>query len=117
MPTIAVVNNEESTRRIIRMVLRKEGYRVREYADTESAQELLDLPADLAILDRTNSPLSGPELFRLIRQRWSMPVVFISGNGGLLMRELAKLSYKPQGVIDLPFANAELIEVVKRHVR
>jgi len=81
MSTIAVVNNEESTRRFIRETLRKEGYRVREYADTHSAQELLDLPADLAILDRTNSPLTGPELFRLIRQRWSMPVVFISGNG------------------------------------
>jgi DNA-binding response OmpR family regulator len=113
MPTIAVVNNEESIRRFVREALREEGYRVREYADTESAQELLDLPADLAILDRTNYPLKGPELFRLIRQRWSMPVVFVTGSP-LLEKELAAMRHKPQAVLDLPIMPADIVVTVKR---
>ena len=114
MPTIAIVNNEDSTRTIIRRLLREAGYRVREYVDTESALELCERPADLAILDRTNYPLKGPQLFVRIRAHNNMPVVFASGNGYMLEKELALLHVQPQAVIDLPFMNADVLDTVRR---
>ena len=113
MTTIAIVNNDDRTRGIIRRLLREAGYRVREYADTESALELCEHPADLAILDRTNRPLKGPELFVRIRARNAMPVVFASGSS-MLEEELAQLHVQPRAVIDLPFMNTEFLETVRR---
>jgi two-component system response regulator ChvI len=114
MTTVAIVNNEDRTRAIIRRILREAGYHVREYHDTESALELCEYPADLAILDRTNAPLKGPELFVRIRAHTAMPIMFVSGNGYILEKELAQLKVQPEAVIDLPFDNSEFLDVVRR---
>ncbi len=114
MTTIAIVNNEDRTRAIMRRLLREAGYHVREYHDTESALELCEYPADLAILDRTNAPLKGPELFVRIRAHTAMPVMFVSGNGYMLEQELAQLTLQPEAVVDLPFMSADFLDAVRR---
>ncbi len=63
MPSIAIVNNEDWLRDFLARALKAEGYAVRTYANTADALTLCEQPADLAILDRTNPPLGGVELF------------------------------------------------------
>jgi len=76
--TIAIVNNERNIRTWLRLAFSAEGFKVLEYADTATALELLEDPADLALIDKTNPPLGGVELFKRLRARHRMPVIFLS---------------------------------------
>ncbi|MBS0234247.1 MAG: response regulator [Proteobacteria bacterium] len=117
--TIAIVNNERNIVTSLRMALEAEGFKVRGYADTASALALLGDPADLAFLDKTNPPLGGVELFKRLRARHRMPVIFLSAWAEELEEEHKGTDLEAEGYIPTPFSQrlviAHVREVLRRH--
>lgn len=67
--TVAVVDDDASIRRLIGLVLRRNGYGLLESASAEEAREkLASEPWDLIVLDRRLPDADGVELCRQIRQ-------------------------------------------------
>lgn len=118
-PTIAIINNERNILTSLRMAFEAEGFRVRCYSDTASALALLEDPADIALLDKTNPPLGGVELFRRLRARHAMPVIFLSGWSDELLEEYRGTDLEAEGYHSTPFSQravvAEVKQLLQRH--
>ncbi len=116
--TIAIVNNERNIVTSLRMALEAEGFRVRGYTDTVSALALLEDPADLALIDKTNPPLGGVELFKRLRARHRMPVIFLSAWAEELEEEHKGTELEAEDYIPTPFSQrlviANISEVLRR---
>ncbi len=69
---------------------------------------LLEHPADLALLDKTNPPLGGVELYRRLRERSAMPIVFVSG----WAEELEAGGIGADGYVGLPLSRKALLRAV-----
>jgi two-component system nitrogen regulation response regulator NtrX len=80
-PRVLIVDDEKNIQRTLGMVLRSEGYRVRESGRGEEALELLEeSPADLVLLDVNLPGIDGIEVLKRIRARHpEVSVVLISG--------------------------------------
>lgn len=117
--TIAIVNNERNIVTSLRMTLEAQEFRVRGYTDTVSALALLDDPADLALLDKTNPPLGGIELFKRLRARHRMPVIFLSAWAEELEEAYKGTELEAEGYVPTPFSQrflvAYILEVLHRH--
>jgi len=112
-PTIAVVNNEQHILTSLRMCLEAQQFKVRTYANTADALELLENPADLALIDKTNPPLGGIELYRRIRARHSMPVIFLSTWAEEIEEELCGTGLEAEDYISLPFSQMHVVERIR----
>jgi len=115
--TIAIVNNERNIVTSLRMAFEAEGFRVRGYADTASALQLIDDPADLALIDKTNPPLGGIELFKRLRARHRMPVIFLSAWAEELEEEHKGTDLQAEGYIPTPFSQRLVISCVRDLLR
>ena len=112
-PTIAIVNNETSIVRSLGILLEREQFCVRSYSNTHDALELIDCPADLALLDKTNPPLGGMELYRRLRARHAMPVIFLSAWADEIEEQLRGTGQEANAYIQLPFSQRHVIDVIK----
>lgn len=115
--TIAIVNDERNILTSLRMAFDAEGYRVRCFADTASALQLLDDPADLAFIDKTNPPLGGIELFRRLRARHRMPIVFLSAWSEDLEIAHRGGDLEADGYIETPFSHRRIIQFTRDILR
>src|SRR5688572_12650416 len=80
--TLAIVDDDEGVRTALRRLLRSIGYQVRVFASAEE-YELSDAAPDCLIVDLRMPGLNGLELRERLRMRGlSIPVVFITGDGG-----------------------------------
>ena len=80
--TIALVDDDRNILTSVSMTLEQEGFQVRTYTDGESAlQGLTARPVDLAVLDIKMPRMDGMELLQRLRQRSSMPVIFLTSQG------------------------------------
>jgi FixJ family two-component response regulator len=80
---ISIVDDDESVRESLPDLLRSFGYEARAFASAEAflASGLVDTTKCL-VLDIAMPGMSGPELYaEMIRQRRTVPVIFITGNG------------------------------------
>lgn len=80
-PRVAIVDDEPSIRRLLRVILEKEGYQIAEYEDGESllAEEG---EIDAVCLDLGLAGMSGLEVLRHLQARdASIPVLMITGDG------------------------------------
>jgi two-component system, OmpR family, response regulator ChvI len=112
---IAVVNDEAALLEGLTYNLRDEGYEVRLYDNTADALELIERPADIALLDKSNYPFDGVELYRRLRQEVNMPIVFLSAWAHDIPDELRERQLPAaEGYISCPFALSELFATVKR---
>ncbi|MBS0251531.1 response regulator [Hyphomicrobium sp. B1] len=116
-PTLAIVNDERNIVTSLRMAFEAEGFRVRGYADTASALQLINDPADLALLDKTNPPLGGIELFKRIRARHRMPVIFLSAWAEELEEEFKGTALQAEGYLATPFSQRSVISCVRDILR
>lgn len=118
-PTIAIVNNERNLDTSLRMTFEAEGFRVRTYQDTGTALELLDNPADIALLDKTNRPLDGIAFFKRLRTRHRMPVIFLTPWAEEVEEELRGTTWEAEAYIESPFSQRALVakvhEVLREH--
>ena len=79
MATIALVDDDRNILTSVSILLESEGYDVETYNDVQSALDAFNrkLP-DLAVLDIKMPRMDGMELLQRLRQKTSMPVIFLT---------------------------------------
>src|SRR3954447_3093714 len=115
--TIALVDDDRNILTSVSMTLEQEGYLVRTYTDGESAlQGLTARPVDLAVLDIKMPRMDGMELLQRLRQRSSMPVIFLTSKDEEV-DELMGLRLGADDYITKPFSQRLLIERIRALLR
>lgn len=113
-PCIFIVDDDGGIRSSLSRALQTRGYRTRVFA---SAQEFLDSDASdqhgCLILDYGMPGMTGLELQqRLIAQRRKLPIIFITGHGGV--REAVEaMKYGAIDFLEKPFQQALLIQRIE----
>jgi two-component system response regulator ChvI len=116
-PTIALVDDDRNILTSVSMTLEQEGFQVRTYTDGESAlQGLLSRPVDLAVLDIKMPRMDGMELLQKLRQRSTLPVIFLTSKDDEL-DELMGLRLGADDYITKPFSQRLLIERIRALLR
>jgi DNA-binding response OmpR family regulator len=115
---ILVVDDDLTTRKMLRFVLEQQGgHRVLEAADGASAQQVLAAETfDLAMIDVVMPGMDGLELCKRIRATSNMPIVVVSARGDIQSRvrglQLGADDYLPK-----PFDPSELAARVEAVLR
>lgn len=106
--TILVVDDEATIREVLRRYLEREGYRVVEAADGESALAAIDEaePA-LIVLDLMLPGVDGLEIARSLREVHSIPIVMLTARGELSDR-IEGLELGADDYIVKPFSPREV---------
>ncbi|HMK79151.1 MAG TPA: response regulator transcription factor [Xanthobacteraceae bacterium] len=114
---VLVIDDEPPIRKLLRMGLSTQGYRVIEAADARSALDLLHEKPDLVILDLGLPDMQGLELLRQLRARKeSVPIVVLSSRAD----EVAKVQALDLGADDYvtkPFGMDELLARIRAALR
>jgi CheY-like chemotaxis protein len=113
--TILIVEDEALVASYIEEVLGESGFRVAGIA--ASAPEALSLAAEsrpsLALIDiRLNGPLDGIELACLLRQKFSLPAIFLSGLIDADTTERARAA-QPLGFLPKPFLPSQVFNAIE----
>jgi len=117
MATILVVDDEARIRDVVQYALEREGFRVVLAADGGEALERLDqTEVDLVILDVLMPDLDGLSVCRTIRQRSSLPIIFLSSRSEEVDRILG-LELGGDDYVTKPFSPRELATRVKAVLR
>jgi len=114
--TILIVDDDPEIREIVRILLHREGFIVREAFDGETALIMLKSHADLIILDIMMPGRSGLELCSMIRETTTIPILFLSAK----TQDTDKAEGFSRGGDDFlvkPFSSVELISRVKALLR
>jgi two-component system response regulator ChvI len=115
--TIALVDDDRNILTSVSMTLEAEGFQVRTYTDGESAlQGLLARPVDLAVLDIKMPRMDGMELLQRLRQRSSLPVIFLTSKDEEL-DQLMGLRLGADDYITKPFSQRLLLERIRALLR
>lgn len=110
---VLAVDDEAGILEVLRAALRRRGYEVVVAEDGASAIGRLERegPFDLVILDLVMPGATGQRVFRQIRARWPVPVLFHSGFRGA--ESLAEELLEPAtGFLQKPWSLARLYEAV-----
>lgn len=114
---ILVADDEEKMRRVIRIYLQKEGYRVEEARDGKEALEKIKTsPFSLILLDVMMPAIDGWTVCREVRKNSSLPVIMLTARG----EEYDKLFGFELGVDDYitkPFSPKEMVARIKAVLR
>ena len=116
-PTVLVVDDEVQMRRLLRMTLEANGYRV---VLAETGKEGLtragtDRP-ELVVLDLGLPDMDGLELLRRLKQTIDLPVIFLTSKDEEI-DELMGLNAGADDYIRKPFSQRLLLERVKAVLR
>ena len=114
--TILVVDDQPPTRRFLRSVLEREGYRVIEAEDDASAWDAVrnqEAPISLAMIDVNLPGLKGRHVANNLRSFGPLPVVFMTGdNAPNLIAEGSLEEGAP--LIEKPFTVSSVMEAINR---
>ncbi|MFC4078132.1 response regulator transcription factor [Salinithrix halophila] len=114
---ILVVDDEDRIRRLLRMYLEREGYRIDEAEDGESALErALSTDYDLILLDLMLPGSDGLDVCREIRSKKATPIIMLTARG----EESNRVEGFEAGTDDYvvkPFSPRELVHRVKAVLR
>ncbi|HZG55443.1 response regulator transcription factor [Paenibacillus sp.] len=115
--TILVVDDEERIRRLLRMYLEKEHFRIEEAEDGETALQMaLEKDYDLILLDVMLPGIDGVEVCSRLRLQKATPVIMLTAKG----EEANRVQGFEVGVDDYvvkPFSPREVIFRVKAILR
>jgi len=110
--TVAVVDDDEAVRTALRRLLRSMGHNVHVFASAEEYEDR-PIPADCLIVDLRLPGLNGFELRERLRLRGaSIPIVFITGDGGPSPCDTAAHPDTPS--LAKPFNDGDLIAAISR---
>jgi len=116
-PTILIVDDEELIVDILRINLKKEGYKVIEAYDGEQALQLaIDKNPDLILLDVMLPKSDGFTVCRKLRERISTPIIMITARDEEVDKVLG-LSLGADDYITKPFSIKELMARVQANLR
>ncbi|MEE9434169.1 MAG: response regulator transcription factor [Sphingorhabdus sp.] len=114
---IALVDDDKNILTSVSIAMQAEGFATRIYSDGETAlQALLENPADLGIFDIKMPRMDGIELLRRLREKSSMPVIFLTSKDEELDEALG-LAMGADDYIAKPFSQRLLIARVKAILR
>tara|TARA_B100000029_G_scaffold514176_1_gene616006 strand:+ start:378 stop:1076 length:699 start_codon:yes stop_codon:yes gene_type:complete len=77
--TIALIDDDRNILTSISMALEQEGFKVQTYIDAETALVGISrTPPDLAVIDIKMPRMDGEELFKRLRKKISIPIIFLT---------------------------------------
>jgi DNA-binding NtrC family response regulator len=118
VPRILLIDDDATIRRMLRVVLEREGHEVREASNGRDALRLeRESPADLVITDIFMPEMDGVELILALRRHApNLKVIAMSGGGDTKQTEVLDVA-QPFGAfasIHKPFALDEMLTIVGR---
>jgi two-component system response regulator ChvI len=115
--TIALVDDDRNILTSVSIALQAEGFITRVYSDGEVAlKALIDNPPDLAVLDVKMPRMDGMELLRRLREKSSIPVIFLTSKDDELDEALG-LAMGADDYIAKPFSQRLLIARIRAVIR
>jgi two-component system, OmpR family, response regulator ChvI len=115
--TIALVDDDRNILTSVSIALQAEGFTVRLYSDGAAAlKALTDNPPDLAVLDIKMPRMDGMELLRRLREKTSLPVIFLTSKDDEIDQALG-LAMGADDYIAKPFSQRLLIERIRAVLR
>ena len=117
MQPILVVDDDPHIREVVRFALAREGFAVAEAADGAEALRAFDaLQPRLLVLDVLMPEMDGTEVCRTLRQRSSVPIVFLTSKDDEVDRVVG-LELGGDDYVTKPFSPRELVARVKAVLR
>ena len=114
---IAVVDDDHNILTSIGIALENEGFEAHTYQDGEQAlRGLRENPVDLVVLDIKMPRMNGMELLSRLRQKSSLPIIFLTSKDDEI-DELLGLKMGADDYITKPFSVRLLIERIKALLR
>lgn len=114
---ILVVDDEKEIADLVALYLENETYQVFKYYTAEEALACFDREKiDLAVLDIMLPGMSGLEICRRIREKYTFPVIMLTAKGEELDK-ITGLSLGADDYITKPFRPLELVARVKAQLR
>src|SRR6056300_142959 len=114
---ITLVDDDQNILASVKMALESEGFDVRTFTDGASALEgMSGNPGDLAVLDIKMPRMDGMELLRRLREKQSLPVIFLTSKDDEI-DEMLGLKMGADDYIKKPFSQRLLIERIKTILR
>jgi two-component system, OmpR family, response regulator ChvI len=115
--TIALIDDDRNILTSVSIALQAEGFLTRVYADGEAGlKALLDNPPDLAVCDIKMPRLDGLELLRRLREKSTLPVIFLTSKDDELDEALG-LALGADDYIAKPFSQRLLIARIRAILR
>ncbi|MBW8784294.1 MAG: response regulator transcription factor, partial [Novosphingobium sp.] len=115
--TIALVDDDRNILTTVAIALQAEGFATRVYADGAAAlKAMLDNPPDLAICDIKMPRMDGLELLQRLREKSSLPVIFLTSKDEELDEALG-LALGADDYIAKPFSQRLLIARIRAILR
>ncbi|KEQ26849.1 response regulator transcription factor [Paenibacillus tyrfis] len=113
MAKILVVDDDPHIRRLIKMIMRGEGFEVLEAADGAKAMRTLEAAkADLVILDIMMPGMDGWELCRELREHYDLPLLMLTALGDT-EQKVKGFDLGTDDYLVKPFESRELVARVK----
>ncbi|HVB61978.1 MAG TPA: response regulator [Ktedonobacteraceae bacterium] len=119
IPTVLVVDDSPTVRKIVQMTLQREHIRVITASDALSALTAVadEMPA-LILLDIQLPRMDGYNICQIIRKHMqfrSIPIIMLSGKDGLFDKMRGRLAGSTE-YLTKPFDSAELVQTVKKYL-
>ncbi|MFP6729270.1 MAG: response regulator transcription factor [Alphaproteobacteria bacterium] len=115
--TIALVDDDRNILTSVSIALEAEGFRVQTYTDgAEALRSLTARPVDLAILDIKMPRMDGVELLKRLREKSSLPVIFLTSKDEEI-DEVLGFKMGADDYIRKPFSLRLLIERIRAILR
>jgi two-component system response regulator ChvI len=115
--TIALVDDDRNILTSVSMALQAEGFTVRLYSDGETAlKALVDNAADLVVLDIKMPRMDGMDLLRRLREKSSVPAIFLTSKDDELDEALG-LALGADDYITKPFSQRLLLARIRAVLR
>lgn len=115
--TIALVDDDRNILTSVSIALQAEGFVTRLYTDGENAlKALIDNPPDLAVFDIKMPRMDGLELLRRLREKSTLPVIFLTSRDDELDEALG-LAMGADDYIAKPFSQRLLIARIRAILR
>lgn len=116
-PSIALVDDDRNILQSLSIALQAEGFATRLYSDGEAAlKPLLDNPPDLAVFDVKMPRMDGLELLRRLREKSSLPVIFLTSKDDEIDEALG-LAMGADDYIAKPFSQRLVIARIRAILR
>lgn len=119
VPTVLVVDDSPTVRKIVQMTLQRENIRVITAGDGLSALTSVadEMPA-VILLDIQLPRMDGYHICQIIRKNLQfrqIPIIMLSGKDGLFDKMRGRLAGSTE-YLTKPFDSAELVQTVKKHL-